>query len=793
MRISRTLLAVALVLTWVCLVATAKDFTPEQSAKITQLVGNLLERGHYRQAPLDDFMSGQFLKNYLEALDYNHMIFLQSDVDEFTEKHSKTLDDRTKAGDTKPAYEIFDLYLKRLEERQQLVDRLLEEKFDFSVEETYQPGRNKEPWPKDAAETEKLWRLRIKGELLQDRLAKLTAADKKKEEQAKVVMAEKVVAPDGLPVGEARFETADGKSVKVVPPKDTADSKDAKPDTKPDTEPAKPYDPSEAIKTIHKRYQRLLKNMREFDTEEILGTYLTALSHTYDPHTDYMGPTEVDNFEITNVKLKLTGIGASLRFNDGYTEVVQLIPGGPADVSKLLKPKDRIIAVAQGTNEPVDVIEMKLSKVVSMIRGKPDTQVRLTIIPASSLDGSERKEITFTRAEVKLVELHAKARIIEHTNSAGGLTRLGVLTLPEFYEHAVEDVEKLLKRLKQEEVSGLVLDLRRNGGGLLHAAVGMTGSFIKTGPVVQVKDFRKHTQVLADEETDVAYDGPLIVLVSHMSASASEIVAAALQDYGRALIVGDQTTHGKGTVQQLVSLNQLPHFRDFPQFRDLPNPGKVKLTVSKFYRVAGGTTQKYGVTPDLILPSVLDYMDMGEASLPNALSADQTTPVPFTKVNRIAPALEELRKRSSERVRQSEEFGHVNEDIERFKKQKELKTVSLNEKTRLQEKLDEKKRAEARKQAMVARKKASEKIFELTLQTVEKNEPAPTLAQVRAKENDQLASTAITDPTDDALPEPDPAVDAHLDETLNILGDLIELLEKNQDKPLADTSAPAGR
>ncbi len=758
MRISRTLLAVALVLTWVCLISTAKDFTPEQSAKITQLVGNLLERGHYRQAPLDDFMSEQFLKNYLEALDYNHMIFLQPDVDDLTEKYSKSLDDRTKAGDTKPAYEIFDLYLKRLEERQQLADRLLEEKFDFSAEETYQPGRNKEPWPKDTAEAEKLWRLRIKGELLQDRLAKLTAANKKKDDQAKAV-------------------STDAK------PAATADAKDAKADA----EPAKPYDPSEAIKTIHKRYQRLLKNMREFDTEEILGTYLTALSHTYDPHTDYMGPTEVDNFEITNVKLKLTGIGASLRFNDGYTEVVQLIPGGPADVSKLLKPKDRIIAVAQGTNEPVDVIEMKLSKVVSMIRGKPDTQVRLTIIPASSLDGSERKEITFTRAEVKLVELHAKARIIEHTNSAGGLTRLGVITLPEFYEHAVEDVEKLLKRLKQEEVSGLVLDLRRNGGGLLHEAVGLTGSFIKTGPVVQVKDFRKQTQILADEEADVAYDGPLIVLASHMSASASEIVAAALQDYGRALIVGDQTTHGKGTVQQLISLNQVA------RFRDLPNPGKVKLTVSKFYRVAGGTTQKYGVTPDIILPSVLDYMDMGEASLPNALSADQTTPVPFTKVNRIAPVLEEVRKRSSERLRKSEEFGYVNEDIERFKKQKELKTVSLNEKTRLQEKLEEKKRAEARKQAMAARKKASEKIFELTLQTVEKNEPAPTLAQVRAKENDQLASTAITDPTEDALPEPDPAVDAHLDETLNILGDLIELLEKNQDKPLADTKPPAVR
>jgi carboxyl-terminal processing protease len=758
LKLLRLLLAAALALVWGARPSAAKEFTPDQQARITQVVGTILERGHYRQAALDDALSEQFLKNYLDALDYNHMVFLQSDVDEFKQRYARSLDDLTKGADPKPAFEIFARYLKRLEERQELVERLLKQDFDFTVDESYIPARNKEPWPKDDVQAEELWRLRIKGELLQDRLAKLTA-DKKKDDQAKAV------TPDSKPGQKTGATDTDAKATATEP------------------RPDKPYDPTEAIKTISKRYQRLLKTMREFDSEEILGTYLTALAHAFDPHTDYLGPTEVENFDITNVKLKLTGIGASLRFNDGYTEVVQLITGGPADLSKLLRPKDRIIAVAQGDGEWVDVIEMKLSKVVQMIRGKPDTKVRLMLIPASSTDSSERKEITLTRAEVKLVELHAKARIAERTNETGSITRLGVITLPEFYENAAADTLKLIQRLKQEQVNGLVLDLRRNGGGLLHQAIALTGLFIKGGPVVQVKDNRKQTQILADEEEDVAYDGPLVVLVSHLSASASEIVAAALQDYGRAVIVGDKTTHGKGTVQSLISLNQ------FARFRDLANPGKLKMTVSKFYRVAGGTTQKYGVTPDVILPSVLDYMELGEASLPNALSADETAPATYAKVGRVGPTLDELRKRSAERVGQSDEFGYTNEDIERLKKQRELKIVSLDEATRLKEKLDDKKRAEARKQARAARQARKDKVFELTLESVEKNQPLQVAGAPKAKDEEQLAAATTADPTEDAATEAEaePPVDAHLDETLSILADLHGLEQQAHGEPLAGT------
>lgn len=734
----------------------AREFTPDQQARITQVVGAILERGHYRQAALDDVLSEQFLKNYLDALDYNHMVLLQSDVDEFTRRYARSLDDLTKGADPRPAFEIFARYLKRLEERQELVERLLKETFDFTVDEAYIPARNKEPWPRDDAEAEQLWRLRIKGELLQERLAKL-AADTTKDDPAKAA------TPADQTEAAPEPRELDAKSTGAI-------------------QPDRPYDPAEAIKTISKRYQRLLRTMREFDSEEILGTYLSALARAFDPHTDYLGPTEVENFDITNVKLKLTGIGASLRFNDGYTEVVSLIPGGPADLSKLLKPKDRIIAVAQGDGEWVDVVEMKLSKVVQMIRGKPDTKVRLRLIPASSPDGSERKEITLTRAEVKLVELHAKARIVERGGDTGSVARLGVITLPEFYENAAADTRKLLQRLKQEQIGGLVLDLRRNGGGLLQQAVALTGLFIKSGPVVQVKDNRKQTQVLADEEEDVAYDGPLVVLVSHLSASASEIVAAALQDYGRAVIVGDQNTHGKGTVQSLISLTQ------FARFRDLANPGKLKMTVSKFYRVAGGTTQKYGVTPDIILPSVLDYMELGEASLPNALAADETAPATYAKLGRTASTLDELRQRSAARIDRSEEFGYIRQDIERLRKQRELKIVSLNEATRLQEKLDDQKRAEARQHARAARTARHDKVFELTLASVEKNEPLQPAGATKTKDDEQLAATAVADPNDEtaAQAETEAAVDPHLDEALNILADLLLLEQRPPGQPLAD-------
>ncbi|MCX6909416.1 MAG: S41 family peptidase, partial [Verrucomicrobia bacterium] len=356
--------------------------------------------------------------------------------------------------------------------------------------------------------------------------------------------------------------------------------------------------PDEAVRVLTHRYDRMLRSMHEMDAGDVLEFYLNALCHAYDPHSDYLGASQLKDFEI-GMRLSLFGIGAVLRSEDGYAKIVSLVPGGPADLDKRLKPNDRIVAVGEGDQPPVDVMDMKLTKVVEHIRGAKGTKVKLTVIPASATDSSVRKVITIVRDEVKLTEQQAKAKVVElHATSDTPAKRLGVIDLPSFYADtekirngdnnctsSTRDVGILIQKLKAQKVDGLVLDLRRNGGGLLDEAVALAGLFIKEGPIVQIKDPRDRIQVLRDEDADVAYSGPLVVLTSHVSASASEIFAAAMQDYGRALVVGDSKTFGKGTVQTMLSLSAW--------LQDVPNPGALKLTTQKFYRVAGSYTQSH--------------------------------------------------------------------------------------------------------------------------------------------------------------------------------------------------------
>ncbi|MDX1951156.1 MAG: carboxy terminal-processing peptidase [Verrucomicrobiota bacterium] len=676
-------------------------FTPEQSGRVAQYVGKILEQVHFRQAPLDDKISEVFLKNYLNTLDYNHLIFLQSDVDEFNARFGKRLDDATLLGNVGPGYEIFSKYLTRLAERRSYVEKIVKEPMDFTTDESFQVNRTKLPWPANDAEAEKLWRLRIKYELLQGKLAK-----------------EK---------------------------------------------------PEETIGMVTRRYQRLERTMKEFDSEEILQTYLTSLAHAYDPHSDYLSPTEAANFDINNISLSLSGIGAQLQWEDGYTKIKSLLPGGPAELSKLLKPGDKIIAVAQADGEPVDTIEMRLNKVVSMIRGKRGTEVRLTIIPASAPD--TKKVISLVRDEVKLKEQFAKARIIDHVDGNGKIVRIGVIDLPQFYDNCASHVEKLLTRLKKEQVEGVVLDLRHNGGGILEEAVSLTGLFMSRGPVVQVKNSQQETEVLDDKNSKTVYRGPLIVLVGKLSASASEITAAALQDYGRALIVGDQTTHGKGTVQRIISLENIIKDAGFP------NPGQLKLTVSKFYRIAGGTTQKHGVTPDIILPSLWDYLEIGEGSLENALPADSIRPATYKVQNQVKPHVETLRKLSRDRMGQSKDFAYLLEDIEEVKQRQEDKTISLNEAKRIAEKQQQKERKEARKKERASRPAPPEKAYEVDLDLVDQNKPLTLSTGTKPEEKGPAAVALNPDGEPEEEPEETaPAYDAQLNEAIAILTDYTGLL-----------------
>lgn len=716
---------------------TNKVLVPASSdPNIARMVARILVQNHYLQQPLDNSVAGKFLDRYLEVLDNLHLHFLQEDLDEF-KPYRTTLDELIyKEGDTEPARKIFSRFLQRMDQRVKFVAELLEtERFEFTGDDRYNLNRKEAPRPKDLAEAKQLWRQHLRYEVLQEKLAK-----------------EK---------------------------------------------------PEEIAKKIARRYARILRMYQDLDHADIFEIYLSALTHVYDPHSDYMGKSSLESFSI-NMSLSLYGIGALLQSEDGYCKIKELVAGGPAAQSKKLKPNDRIIAVAQGDTEPVDVVDTPLKKVVEMIRGPKGTVVRLTVIPADAPDPSTRDVITLVRDEIKLEDQEAKAKIIELPTEQEKNLRLGVIDLPSFYasfekkgdadaKSTTVDVTKLLRKLKREKVDGIVLDLRRNGGGSLEEAINLTGLFIKEGPIVQVKDYNSKVAVDSDSDPSVLYDGPLVVLTSRFSASASEILAGALQDYGRALVVGDSSTHGKGTVQSLIKLDT---FVPRSASRQIENPGAIKLTIRKFYRASGASTQLKGVTPDLVLPSPNNYAEVGEAALENPLPWDTIRSARYEKLNLIEPLLPELRRRSQGRIEADQDFVYLREDIEQYRKLLADKTVSLNEEQRLKEKQETEAKQKARRAELKSRPESDEKVYEITLKQAE----LPGLPPPMSKTN-QLASassphgsgspivvsaTSDSDDSPSAAAKPDededadgdskvPAVDATLKETKRILVDLISL------------------
>jgi len=736
-------------------------------AKIARLVATLLERSHYSQQPINETTSSKFLDRYIDSLDPAHMIFLQSDAEQFERWRTMLGEMALRFGNTTPAYAIFNRFMKRFEEQVAYSTNALKENhFTFDGNDRYLINRHEAPRPKDETEARRCWLDHVRYEYLQEWLnlvrpqevaqnlrkrleketpekvlANLRASRQKAEALAKLgntngASTTSTNAPV-LKLTNMVTQTFDGKLsderanelVRLVEDRLGKESLEAV--LKAVQTKIEERNHEEIVKLITRRYARQTRMLMEFDQDEILQIYLTALCHAYDPHSDYMSRSSLENFNIS-MKLSLFGIGAVLRFEDGYCKIMELMPG-PAQRSGQVKPNDRIIMVAQGTNEPVDVVDMKLNKVVELIRGPKGTEVRLTIIPADAPDPSIRKQLTLIRDEIKLEDQEAKAKIIELPSPDGPghpPVRLGLLDLPSFYadlesrkatrKSTTTDVARLLTKLKEQNVAGVVLDLRRNGGGSLEEAINLTGLFIKEGPVVQVRD--PNGKVTVDEDTDdsILYDGPLVVLTSRASASASEILAGALQDYGRALVVGDISTHGKGTVQSLVNLG--------PLLRMTNNLGAIKFTIRKFYRASGSSTQLKGVVPDLILPSVANYYDGGEASLTNALPWDTIPSAKFVPVNLIKPCLAELKKHSDERISASKDWDLVRQEIERYKKIKDDKTVSMNEAQRLKEKKEAEDFTQMRKTYLRSLPEPEEKVYDITLKNVDlPGLPPPTL------------------------------------------------------------------
>src|SRR6195256_5397667 len=618
-------------------------------------VGRLLEEGHYTHQPLTDEMSRKFLRTYLELLDFSHLFFTQQDVDALNAKYGTAIDDDILLGNLKPAYEIYDLYTKRVDDRVVKIKALLKETIDFKNDATIEMSRQKAPWPKDDADADNVWRGRIVSELLQEKLSE------------------------------------------------------------------HPIEP--APKLIARRYERLARNVHEQDKDEQVKLFLDALAQAYDPHSEYLSKADLKNFSI-NMGLSLVGIGAMLRTEDGYAKIESLVPGGPAQTDGRLKVGDRITAVAQGNSEFNDVRDMRLDKVVEQIRGKKGTHVRLLVIPADSPDPSKRKTVDLVRDEIKLKDQEARADIIIKKNENGEPVKLGWITLPSFYadmdrhqKSTTKDVLALLKRLKKENISGLIVDLRRNGGGSLEEAIALTGLFLKSGPIVQTKGSNGNIVVSSDPDPGIAYSGPLIVLTSRQSASASEIFAAALQDYGRALVVGDKNTFGKGTVQTILEIGRFTSLLGNRSQED----GALKLTIQKFYRVAGGSTQLHGVASDIVLPTLSDLPEFGEGALKNCLPYDEVPKARFTKWSDSRGLfVDELKRRSEARVQANPEFKYVMEDLERLRKRLDENRISLNEDVRRKEIEEDKIRKETRSKERLARHEEEPRIYRLTLDTVDK-------------------------------------------------------------------------
>lgn len=630
-------------------------------------------------------VSSRTWTNLITTLDSDRLFFLASDIARFREQEL-LLADALRAGDMGFAYEVVETFKLRFSNRVDYIGGLLEQGFDWEGRDTYTWDRKRADWPADEAEWNRLWRLKIQNEYLRMMLAR--EAETLAATNRLAAAAERVEETPGADAPERAATDPDLTALLMdlhegAP--ETAREADVFLDAEPLAEPlagltnAPPLPSIEAA--ISNRYLQAWMIIEDNDSDWVLQQWLNAFTQAYDPHSSFMTPASLEDFQI-EMNLALSGIGAMLSAEDGAAKIVSLIPGGPADRDprdRRLQPGDKIIAVAQDNEPAVDVLHWPLNKIVKLIRGPKGTRVVLTVIPVTDPGGTLTKIVDIVRDEVKLEARAASGSIRKVGDEQTGETnRLGIVRLPSFYgsmnarspedpgfRSAGHDVLRILNSQKVERVEGVLLDLRGNGGGALVEAIDMTGLFIPRGPVVQVKE-RFSLRALEDQDPRVHYTGPLVVLVNRQSASASEILAGALQDYGRAVIVGDSKTHGKGTVQTVLDLG-----------RD-KSMGSLKVTTASFIRVTGAPTQKWGVTPDIIVPSPWDFMEIGEEFLPNVLLESMERPARFRPEADLSEAIGVLRERSERRRRENPSFQAYARMLERLAQLNREKTLSLN-------------------------------------------------------------------------------------------------------------------
>ena len=606
---------------------------------IAQKVARVLPSMHLLQHPLNDEISQKAWTNLIDSLDVDHTYFLQSDIASFTNMEFQ-IDDAVKSGDVSFPFEVFRVFSARVVERYAFVTNLLEKGFTFTERETYSWKRKDAPWPATRTEQDEIWRKRIKNEyllqLIGRELEKEAATNAAKIAKGSVTNAAKIAK--GSVTGAAKTAVLAAVATNA---------------SKPAASAAVTNSPVLTVaENIGMRYKQFMIVIQDMDEEAVLQRYLSSIAMAYDPHSDYMSPMRKEDFDI-DMNLSLCGIGAQLRSEDGAAKITEVLPGGPVARDKRdirLITGDKIIGVGQGDGQIEDIIHLPLNKAVRKIRGEKGTKVVLNVIPASDPSGTTTKKVDLIRDEVRLEEQAATGHVARVTLKDGSARSLGVIRLPAFYgtmdkrpdqpgfRSATLDVAKQIAAFNGENVSGMILDLRNNGGGSLREAVSLTGLFVRSGPVVQVRE-QKQIMVLPVPNRDpaMAFRKPMVVLINRTSASASEIVAGALQDYGRAVIIGDSQSHGKGTVQTVMPLGS-------------EKMGSMKTTTASFYRITGASTQRKGVASDIVIPSMLDGLDIGEDKLPGALPWSQVEAALFITVSDVAKFVPRLKEQSAKRL-----------------------------------------------------------------------------------------------------------------------------------------------
>ncbi len=674
--------------------------------RVSALTRRHLGRYHYQPRAIDDELSRQMFSDYLENLDPSKAYFLASDI-EYFRRNELQLDDFLRRDDASPAFDIFNVYRQRVKQRMAHVQELLQGEFSFDVDESLVIDREDAHWSVNEQELNDYWRKRIKNDWLRLRLA-----DK---------------------------------------------------------------EPEDIRTTLTTRYEELQRRIDELDGNDIFQLYLNSYLSAVEPHTSYLSPRSSDNFEIA-MSLSFEGIGALLGTEGEYTIIRSIVPGGPAEMDKRLQPGDRIVGVGQGPDgEIVDVVGWRVDDVVDLIRGEKDSVVVLDTLPEDSGLQGPTEMIDLVRNEIQLEEQAARAEVIDvpDFDAAGNerKIRIGMIDLPTFYidfdayasnkpnyRSSTRDVRKLINRLKQEGITGLVIDLRNNGGGSLLEATTMSGLFIDQGPVVQVRDSQKRVDVQEDNIPGMAWDGPLVVLVNRYSASASEIFAAAMQDYGRALIVGEPT-FGKGTVQNLLDLDARNPDRE-------QRHGQLKLTMAQFFRIDGGSTQNRGVIPDIRLPSAGDPQDFGESSLDNALPWTRIEPADYQASNHLQQLLARALSNAEQRMHSDQEFKYLFDDIAEYERNIERKSVSLLETSRREE-------MDAAEQRRLERREMRDRLLSSVVRTPLNPPEEALVTNDDGADADDDDEQADTDQADD---QPD----VYLEESARVLADIILLQRENR-------------